>query len=632
MASVAVLVPYPEMRELAQGLFSAYPQLVPFCVEHVQNNQVEGRAAELEKRGCDIIMARGLHAIKIKRSVKLPVVEIRVTAQELGELVLDIRDEIGAERPKIGLIGFENMLCDTSRFDRLYAVELRRYLVSGTVDTENALQAAVRKAVRDGCQAVLGGKVVCETAADMGLCHRFIPGSKESLRAAFDLAKHIGYAIDQEKRNRAEIEAMLNATLDGIIRINAEGIVLWANASACRLLNASREKLPGKQISTAFPALNGDILEKALSDENEAYAVLRLSGKREIIVNAVSIRAGSQTNGALLTLREGRRVVEMNDELHREMYRRGYLAHWKFENLPMRSAEGQRLIQRAKQFSRYGAPVLLEGETGSGKGILAQCIYNENLEGAFFILDCQAYRSETLDFLLFGSPQDNAPCLAEAACNGTIYLSHVESLSPDLQYKLLLLLRGGFTRNGSRYPQTASVRVVASAETSLMAKVEQGKFRGDLYYALSVLQLSLKPLRECREDILPWVEVFLQRSIERHRRPIRLTRDAQDFLSHYDWPGNLIQVQSLCEQMALLSQRQNVNEGFLRFLTERTVPKFLPGSEQIVIYRDEEGEKIAALLEQCGGNRRKAAAALGISTTTLWRRMKKYGVGKDFSE
>ena len=147
----------------------------------------------------------------------------------------------------------------------------------------------------------------------------------------------------------------------------------------------------------------------------------------------------------------------------------------------------------------------------------------------------------------------------------------MESLSPDLQYKLLLLLRGGFTRNGSRYPQTASVRVVASAETSLMAKVEQGKFRGDLYYALSVLQLSLKPLRECREDILPWVEAFLQRSIERHRRPIRLTRDAQDFLSHYDWPGNLIQVQSLCEQMALLSQRQNVNEGFLRFLTERTV-------------------------------------------------------------
>ena len=632
MASVAVLVPYQEMRELAEEMFSAYPQLTPFCVEYVHNEQVEERAGELEKQGCDMIMARGLHAIKIKRSVKLPVVEIRVTAQELGELILDIREEIGTERPQIGLIGFENMLCDTSRFDRLYAVELRRYLVSGTIDTENALKAAVRKAVRDGCGAVLGGATVCKTAADMGICHRFIPGSRESLRAAFDLAKHIGYAIDQEKRNRAEIEAMLNASLDGIIRVNADGVILWANASAYRLLNASRKTLTGSQISTVFPALNNDVLGKSMTDENEAYAILRPSGKREIIVNAVPIRIDRHVSGALLTLREGRRVAEMSGELHREMYLRGYLAHWKFDQLPMQSAEGQSLIQRAKQWSRYSAPILLTGETGSGKGIFAQCVHNENMEGAFFTLDCQALRAETLDFILFGTPQDNSPCLADAARNGAIYLSHVEALSPELQYKLLLLLRGGFTRNGSCYPQTAFVRILASTDVNLMAKVERGEFRGDLYYALSVLQLSLKPLRECREDILPWVDLFLARSMERRRRPIRLTQDARDFLLHYDWPGNLIQVQSLCEQMTLLSQRQTINEGFLRRQTEQTVPKFLSGTEQVISYRNEEADRIAALLEKYGGNRQKVAAALCVSKATLWRRMKKYGIDKDFGK
>lgn len=423
MAGAAVLVPYPEMCELAEEMFMAYPRVTRFCVEYVQNEQVEERAKELEKQGCDMIMARGLHAMKIKRAVKLPVVEIRVTAQELGELVLDIRDELGEERPCIALIGFENMLCDTSRFDRLYAVELRRILVSGTTDTENALQAAVRKAIRDGCRAVLGGKVVCETAAETGLCHRFIPGSRESLRAAFDLAAHIGYAIDLEKKNRAEIEAMLNASLDGIIRVDAAGTVLWANASAYRLLKASRERFPGSRLSAAFPALHNEILEKSLSEETEAYSIVRLSGKREIIVNAVPIRIDRQIKGALLTLREGRRVVEMNDELHRELYHRGYLAHWKFEQLPMKSAEGQHLIRRAKQISRYDAPVLLTGETGSGKGIFAQCMHSENLEGVFFALDCQAFRAETLDFLLFGSPQDTAPCLAETARDGTIYLS-----------------------------------------------------------------------------------------------------------------------------------------------------------------------------------------------------------------
>lgn len=317
MASVAVLVPYQEMRELAEEMFGAYPQLVPFCVEYVQNEQVEERARELEKQGCDMIMARGLHAITIKRAVKLPVVEIRVTAQELGELILDIREELGKERPKIGLIGFENMLCDTSRFERLYTVELRRYLVSGTTDTENTLKSTVRKAIGDGCRAVLGGAVVCRTAADAGLCHRFIPGSRESLRAAFDLAKHIGYAIDQEKRNRAEIEAMLNASLDGIVRVNADGTVLWANASAYRLLNAPRETLAGHQISTVFPALNRDILGKSMSDETEAYTILRPSGKREIIVNTVPIRVGGHISGALLTLHEGLGVQPLADSVQR---------------------------------------------------------------------------------------------------------------------------------------------------------------------------------------------------------------------------------------------------------------------------------------------------------------------------
>ena len=107
MASMAVLVPYQEMCPLAEEMFGAYPSLSRVCVEYVRNEQVERRAQELENRGCDILMARGPHAIRMKRAVKLPVVEIRVTAQELGELVLDFREELGQNRPKISLIGFE---------------------------------------------------------------------------------------------------------------------------------------------------------------------------------------------------------------------------------------------------------------------------------------------------------------------------------------------------------------------------------------------------------------------------------------------------------------------------------------------------------------------------------------------
>ncbi|MBQ6986904.1 MAG: sigma 54-interacting transcriptional regulator [Oscillibacter sp.] len=629
MATMAVLVPYQEMCPLAEEMFGAYPSLSRVCVEYVRNEQVESRARELEKQGCDILMARGLHAIRMKRAVKLPVVEIRVTAQELGELVLDLREELGRNRPKIGLLGFENMLCDTSRFDRLYDLELHRYLVSDTIDTENALRSAVRQAVREGCQAVLGGEVVCETAKELGLRHRFIPGSRESLRAAFEIAKHIGYAIDQEKSARAEIETMLDFALNGIVRVDQSGVVLRANASASRY--AGRENAVGREITEAFPALKRDILDRVLREGEEAYSILMPSGGRELVVNAAPIRVDGKADGALFTFHEGQRVMQMSTELHHELYLRGYLADWRFESIPMQNKEKRRLLQKIRQVSKYGAPVLLTGEAGCGKQITAECIHNESFAGAFFSLDCRASRPETLDAMLFGNtPSDKSLCLVEAARNGTIYFAHVEFLSAELQYRLLRLIRGNFMRNGSNLPQETNVRIIASTNANLVARVEKGTFRSDLYYALNALGFTLPPLRECREDILPWVELFLNRWRKRYGRPVRLTQDAKDYLERYDWPGNLNQVNSVCEQMVLLAERRNVDEGFLRRQIERLTPKLLPGTEKIVLYRDERAVEIAELLKKYNGNRQKVADELGISKTTLWRHMKRYGIGKDF--
>lgn len=629
MASMAVLVPYQEMCPLAEKMFDAYPSLNRVCVEYVRNEQVESRARELEKSGCDILMARGLHAIRMKRAVKLPVVEIRVTAQELGELALDLREELGRKRPKIGLLGFENMLCDTSRFDRLYDLELQRYLVSDTIDTENALRSAVRKAVREGCQAALGGKVVCETAEELGLPHRFIPGSQESLRAAFELAKHIGYAIDLEKSAQAEIETMLDFSLNGIVRVDQSGIVLRTNAGASRY--AVRGNAVGREITEAFPALKRDILNKVLLEGEESYSILMPPGGRELVVNAAPIRVNGKPDGALFTFHEGQRVMQMNTELHHELYRQGYLTEWRFDSIPMQNKENRRLMQKIRQISKYGAPVLLNGESGCGKRMTAECIHNESFAGAFFSLDCRASRPETLDAMLFGNgSSESVPCLAEAARDGTIYLAHVEFLSDELQYRLLLLIRGRFMKNGSNLPQETNVRIIGSATESLIAKVEKGSFRSDLYYAMNALGFTLMPLRERREDILPWVELFLNRWRKRYGRPVRLTQNAKDYLERYDWPGNLDQVNSVCEQMVLLSERRNVDETFLRRQIERLTPRLFPGTEKIVLYRDEKAVEIAELLKKYNGNRQKVADELGISKTTLWRYMKKYGIGKDF--
>lgn len=635
MAKLAVLVPHQDMLELAERVFDRYPQLQRMTVEHVRTEEAANRARELERDGCDIIMARGLQAALMKRAVELPLVEIRTSAVELGGLMMDIREQLGEQSPKIAVVGFSNMLCDMAKFDRLFRVQCRVFSLEPEQNPESALRAAVRAAAAEGCRAVIGGNVVCREAEALGLVRRFIPSGWDSVQNAFDVARHIGYAIDLEKRNRAEITTMLDNTNSGILRLDAQGVVLQANANVYNMLNVPPRELIGRQLRQAAPGLDQATLNQALQEGQEVYSVQATRSRRELVVSISPIRLEERIDGAIMTLQEGRKVMEMSSELRHELYIRGQMARWRLEHLPAQSEAGARMVKQAARVAQFQAPLLLTGEFGSGKEILAQCIHNAGVTqgNAFISLDCRAYQSETLDTLLFGTVsarKDSLPSLVEAAQDGTIFLSNIEFLSEELQYKIHRLTRGIFLHNGSNKPMEVNVRLIAATHTPLITKVENESFRSDLYYAINALGITVPPVRQRREDILGWIDIYLREWKKRYDRVIHLTQGAKDYLTGYDWPGNLNQINSVCEQVMLLAERRNIDEGFLKRQIEQLTPKTLPGTEQLVVYRDEHAVEIEELLRQYGGNRQKVAEALGISKTTLWRHMKKFGIDRDY--
>ena len=633
---MAVLVPYQNIIDLTEHMFDEFPLIQQHNVEFVSNDHVAERARELEAEGCDLIMARGLQAKLIRHAVKVPVVEIRVTAQELGMLILDIKEELKLSCPKIAVIGLDNMLCDTSHFNRLFQVDLGAYLIKPEYDSEAALRTAVKDAAGNGYVAVIGGSVVCWQAEEMGLDHRFIPCGRESLQMAFQIAERVCYAIDLEKVNGAEMSVMLDNTQRGIMRVSKDGIVLRANNNTFNLLNLPPADLIGKNLPEVYPALSSDLLEKTLKNAEETYTILVPPSRRETVVNINPVLLDGKVDGAILMLQEGRRVLAMNSELRHELYLQGHMAPWHFNQLPSRSQESQKMLDQAGRIARYSAPILLSGEAGAGKEILAQCIHNAGITkgNAFISLDCQAYHEDSLDTVLFGNystRRDATSSMAEAAQDGTLFLSNIDALSDELQYKILRLIRGSFLLNGSSKPMEANVRVIAATRSNLISKVENGTFRSDLYYAINALGISVKPLRQRREDVLPWVEIYLDQWKERYDRVVHLTQGAKDYLINYDWPGNLNQVNSICERIVLLSEQRNIDEGFLQRQINQLAPKILPGTEQVVLFKDEKALKISELLKQYNGNRQKVADALGISKTTLWRYIRKYGIDKDFS-
>ena len=121
MAKVALLLPYRELCEIARPMLEEYGHMQTMCVEYVTTDTIGERARSLEQQGCELILSRGLHAQLIRRQLRLPVVELRITAQELGTVLLDLKAELGIDRPRIGLIGFGNMFCDTSQFSHLFS-------------------------------------------------------------------------------------------------------------------------------------------------------------------------------------------------------------------------------------------------------------------------------------------------------------------------------------------------------------------------------------------------------------------------------------------------------------------------------------------------------------------------------
>lgn len=633
MAKIAMLLPQEEMCALAAPLVPEFSNISLMCLDYIETQQAVSRAQELVKQGCELIIARGVQSSLIKLNTSVPLVEIQITTQELGIVMLNLRKELGVECPRLGLICFENMIGDVSHFNELFQIDLCTYSVMSSVELPNA----VDQAVADGCQALIGGNIVCARAKEMNLPCRFLPAGVESLRNALATASRVCYAIDQEKHNLSEMDTMLNNTFSGIMQVDRDGVIQRINRSGYMLLNESLENLLGHKATRAIPNLNKQLLEDGLLYGRETNAMIMNIHNRAVVTNIAPIRIDEEIQGAILTFQEGSRIVEMDSELRRELYQRGYIAKYNFDRLICKSKATQEIISIAKRIAQYSAPILLTGEAGSGKSILAQCIHKESMfrNSAFIPVDCSAWIPETLDGMLFGNysiRKDSPACIAELAKNSTLYLSHVEAMMPETQFKLLNLIQGRFLHNGSASPAATSVRIIASTECNLIAKVEKGEFRRDLYYALNVLGLEVPPLRNRKEDIPGWVDYYLEENQKKYKRYIQLTNGARQYIQEYSWPGNLDQIRNVCERAVALTEKRNIDEVFLRKHLEQVTYPMTAEAERIVLVKDPKALEITELLSQYGGSREKVAEEMGISKTTLWRYMKKYGIEPNYKK
>lgn len=279
------------------------------------------------------------------------------------------------------------------------------------------------------------------------------------------------------------------------------------------------------------------------------------------------------------------------------------------------------------------APVLLLGESGAGKEVAARRLHamGPRAEAPFVALNCAAIPRDLLESEVFGHERgaftgaaERRLGAAERAGAGTLLLDEVAELEPALQAKLLRLLEDRrFLRVGGAKEIPLEARVVAATNADLAARVAEGRFRGDLYYRLAVVELHVPPLRERAEDILPLARALLAESARQAgRTDLSLTPEAEAALEAHPWPGNVRELRNRIERAALLAPDAALTPADL--FPGAVAP---PAPQTLAEARDAaERAHIQRILARCGGRMADAARLLGISRTTLWERAKRLGL------
>ena len=412
------------------------------------------------------------------------------------------------------------------------------------------------------------------------------------------------------------------------------------------------ERFPADLVITdlKMPGMSGlELLRRIRSAYSEIVIIMATAfGTIENAVEAM--RAGAydyitkpvQIEELRMTVSRALEHLELREEVRN--LRSSLDKKYGFENILGRSNVLLSVLDMASRAAQTSSTVLVHGETGTGKELLAKAIHfnSPRKEKPFITINCGAIPKDLLESELFGHVKGSFTGAvahkrgkAEAADGGTLFLDEIGELPPELQVKLLRLLQQGeIEKVGATETTHVDVRIIAATNRNLQAMIEDGAFRDDLYYRLAVIPLELPPLRERPDDIQELVECFFVRAKEKHgRQDLALPPALLSYFCAYRWPGNVRELENVLERLVVLSRGPDISLNDLPEVLRRERPTLevlhLDLPPQGISLEAVEKELILRALQKSDWNQTQAARYLDLSRKTLIYRMEKYNIQSD---
>ena len=635
-----VAVGFKRINRMLQALVPEFADRAAVEVMEVAYDQAVAQVRDRQRaQTVDVVVAAGSNGGYLRQHLELPVVLVKVGGFDVLQALARAR----RVSQRVGLVTWQGAPLDLAPFDTLFDLGV----VQRSYASEDDARACLLDLQQQGINVVVGPGLVADLADELGLEGIFLYSTdavREALRDAVEVAR--ASRIEQAKRER--LNTILGQLSDGVIAVDRHERIQTLNPSMAQWLGIRPDEWAGRVLTEVCPELSlQSVLRSAsASTLDDVERVERVKGKT-LIVNRRPIVEQGVLTGAVLTCQDPVSIQRADRHLRTRTKAQPVARRHALDQLLGRSAAIDELRRMARSAAHSPATVLLIGESGTGKELVAQGIHaaSDRRDMPFVALNCAALTETLLESELFGyeegaftgARRGGKIGLFEAAHRGTLFLDEVGEMPLSLQARLLRVLQEReVLRVGATEPTPVNVRVIAATHRDLRDLVAQGRFRLDLFYRLNILRLDMPPLRARREDIPLLAEALHARLCHRLGTDPARTRPWMQALlgvaPHYAWPGNVRELENLLERLLAYAGDEPGEAPRVQSLPQRLrliVPELFDEGPAPPSWQQaravSEAEHIQQVLASCGGDRQMAAQQLGISRTTLWRKLRQAG-------
>lgn len=643
MFRVLLVVPYPKLEQTVKKIYKEYFRDTEFEVD-IRVIQAEEIKHMPWDEAYDLVIGRGHSAAILKqKDNQIPVLEIPITGYDILRALLKAKEQYHATR--IAVIVSSAQTHDETILSSILGAQVS---VKTCQDFERVSEI-IEDVKQNNYDAVVGGYSVTSQALRKHMNAITVETGEEAMIQILHEAARMMGTIYQEHERRKIYETITQTSKEGIIYVNGKKEIALVNKKMLQMIYTDKGLIRGKQLHEVYPFFEEKCAE-AIQTKQPVYNAVQNVDNTTFTIDYVPVIVGDKAAGVVITCQTVKKIQQIESQIRKKLSEKGLVAAYTFSDMIRKSDLMESTVTIARKFAAVSSNVLIVGETGTGKELMAQSIHNasERSNGPFVAVNCAALPENLLESELFGyadgaftgSRRGGKMGFFEQAHRGTLFLDEISEIPINFQGKLLRALQERQIRRiGDDKVVDVDTRIIAATNRNLRQMVIDHEFRQDLLYRLDVLKVYIPPLRERTADILPLFSYFLNKYNNKFGKDIAgLTPEAQKMLRNYHFEGNIRELRNIAERVSVMCEHDTIDKHLME--TALYPEDVFSSSERkrtdndSVLHEENtispnvsiEEEQIREALRKTSGKKTRAAELLGMDRSTLWRKMKSYHI------